>query len=68
VFEKATKTESDRRIALDPHTIELLIEHRDCVAAPDCTPCGTRRPSCSPRASACAPSPAGSVTAAARPR
>jgi integrase len=32
VFEKDTKTETDRRIALDPHTVQLLTEHRDRVA------------------------------------
>ena len=32
VFEKDTKTDKDRRIALDPHTLQLLAEHRDQVA------------------------------------
>ena len=32
MFEKATKTEKERRIALDPRTVELLVEHRDRIA------------------------------------
>jgi integrase len=32
MFEKATKTEKERRIALDPYTVGLLSEHRDRVA------------------------------------
>src|SRR3954452_12860395 len=32
MFEKATKTEKERRIALDPYTVELLAEHRDRLA------------------------------------
>ena len=33
VFEKDTKTETDRRISLDPHTMELLAVHRAQVGA-----------------------------------
>jgi integrase len=32
MFEKKTKTEKERRIALDPYTVELLVEHRDRIA------------------------------------
>jgi hypothetical protein len=32
VFERDTKTDTDRRIALDPHTVQLLAEDRDRVA------------------------------------
>jgi hypothetical protein len=32
MFEKATKTEKERRIALDPYAVELLAEHRDRIA------------------------------------
>jgi integrase len=32
MFEKATKTEKERRIALDPYTMGLLAEHRDRIA------------------------------------
>jgi integrase len=32
MFEKATKTEKERRIALDPSTVELLSEHSDRIA------------------------------------
>jgi integrase len=39
-FEKDTKTDTDRRIALDPETVQPLLEHRAprrsaCVPAPD---------------------------------
>ena len=33
IFEKDTKTESDRRVALDPFTLELLARHRQRIAA-----------------------------------
>jgi integrase len=33
VFEKDTKTETDRRIALDPETVQLLLDHRARVEA-----------------------------------
>ena len=32
IFEKDTKTESDRRVALDPFTLQLLAEHRQRIA------------------------------------
>src|SRR5919205_343913 len=40
MFEKATKTEKERRIALDPYTLELLAEHRDRIAG-QCASLGT---------------------------
>jgi integrase len=40
MFEKATKSEKERRIALDPHTVELLAEHRHRIAA-HCASLGT---------------------------
>ena len=43
VFGKDTKTETDRRIALDPHTVQLLAEHRDRVAE-QCARLGIRLP------------------------
>ena len=39
IFEKNTKTDSDRRVALDPFTLELLAEHRQRIAA-QCTQLG----------------------------
>lgn len=33
LVEKDTKTDSQRRLSLDPHTVELLRAHRDSVAA-----------------------------------
>ena len=33
LVEKDTKTDSQRRLSLDPHTVELLRTHRDSVAA-----------------------------------
>jgi integrase len=33
VFEKDTKTETERRISLDPYTLELLAAHRGVIAA-----------------------------------
>src|SRR4051794_25120119 len=32
MFEKKTKTEKERRVALDPYTVELLVEHRHRIA------------------------------------
>ena len=32
MFEKKTKTEKERRIALDPYTVELLVEHHARIA------------------------------------
>ncbi len=71
-IEKETKTHQMRRISLDAATVQVLAELRQRYEASTvtCMRCGTTPPpSCSAPASTCAPSPAGSGTAAAaRPR
>jgi integrase len=49
LVEKDTKTESQRRLSLDPHTVELLRTHRDSVAIHRGTrKLGAREPPSSP--------------------
>ena len=66
IKEKQTKTGQARKIALDPHTVELLSNHHDLweSVAPRSGARSARTPSCSPRLrmAPCPTSPAPSLT------